>query len=223
VNSSYEILLTGDGSHTVRWIEGDVTFHSDHGAIQESKHVFMDHGLDYAVQRGKKSISIFEMGFGTGLNALLAWQRSIISKSHVIYHTIECYPLPENIISQLNYGRILNVHHEEISKLHRCQPDEMVEFHPNFSFIKYIEDMEGFAHQATYDLVFFDAFGPGCHPNQWKAPILEPLYHALNLEGALVTFCAQGAFKRELKSLGFKVESLPGPPGKREMTRAIKE
>lgn len=222
MNPSYEILVTEDESHTVRWIEGDVTFHSRHGAIQESQHVFIKYGLDALVKNGLNGITVFEMGFGTGLNALLAWKVAQQEKIHIDYQTIEQHFLPESIWGGLNHAAKLQIAPHLVSFMHSAPSNQSVNVDHHFSLKKYEEDIEHFTHSTSYDIIFYDAFGPGCHPEHWESKILSTLFATLRPGGFLITFCAQGAFKRSLKEVGFKVEPLPGPPGKREMTRAWK-
>ncbi len=222
MDHSYTLLVTGDGSHTVKWEQGNVTYHSNHGAIQESQHVFIKHGLDYALQSGKRKLSIFEMGLGTGLNALLTWNAVSAKDVNIDYHTIEQFALPESILSELNYTELLGLSPHLMDSIHRCKDGRRTTLKPTFEFTKHIGDIHRFEHHASYDLVYFDAFGPGCQPTLWEERILIPLYQSMHDGSVLVTFCAQGAFKRMLRKIGFQVEALPGPPGKREMTRAIK-
>lgn len=221
MNSPYEIVRTADGSDTVRYIPDDVTFHSVHGAIQESLHVFIKHGLE-ALPKTKKSIHIFEMGLGTGLNALLALQFGQEHQLVIKYTAVEKFPLPSAITNNLNYSETLNISKEVLQKIHQ-EDSKSQNLDDRFILDRHETDIVNYHHQATYDLVFFDAFGPGHQPTLWQKSILDSFYHHMNTGGFLVTFCAQGAFKRTLKEIGFEVEALPGPPGKREMTRAIKK
>lgn len=215
----YEIVRTTDGSDTVQLIGTGVTFHSKHGAIQESNHVFIANGLS-AFGDGT-DVSIFEMGFGTGLNAFLSYEYALRHNLSIHYTSIESTPLPSSITSQLNYPELLGDSTTIWSKLHEY-PNLKTQLHPNFYLEKHQVSIEEYVHGHGYDLIFFDAFGPGHQPTLWQDEVLSPLYESLKQGGMLVTFCAQGAFKRTLRRLGFEVEALPGPPGKREMTRAIK-
>ena len=220
MESSYEIVRTQDGSDTVRLLPEGVTFHSMHGAMQESQHVFITHGLAN-LPNDNNSISVFEMGFGTGLNAFLALQFAQEQKIELNYVAVDRDPLPSHIIHLLNYPDLAKVPIPWFVQLHSKAP-ESNHLSPYFTLEKTYIDIQDYHHKGTYDIVFFDAFGPGFQPFLWKADVLTPLFNSLTEGGILVTFCAQGAFKRQLKAIGFEVEVLPGPPGKREMTRARK-
>ena len=218
---SYEIVRTLDGSDTVRWIEGNATFHSKHGAIQESQHVFIANGLETIV-RDRNKIAVFEMGFGSGLNALLTWKYAHTNNLIVEYHCVELYPLPADLLSQLNHGPMLQFDVAETDAIVKSPIDKKVEIDSIFRLYRNQNDISEFEHSTNYDIVYFDAFGPGTSPKLWEFDILKSLYDALKPNGILVTFCAQGLFRRTLLKIGFEVESLKGPPGKREMTRARK-
>ena len=217
-----KLQISEDGSHTPISEIFQVTYHSIHGAITESNVVFIDAGLNFLLKNNYSSISIFEMGFGTGLNALLTYIWAEKNQVNVDYHTIEAYPVSKDISDQLNYGEILG-YQEILYQLHKCDWEIEINFSPYFSFCKYHQELENFDLKSKYDLVFFDAFSPASQPQLWETPILGKMYDILNYNGVLVSYCAQGAFKRNLKMVGFRVEAIPGPPGKREMTRAIKD
>ena len=212
--------MTSDGSHTVRWNAGDVTYHSMHGAIQESQHVFMASGLDYFPK--DKSLHIFEMGFGTGLNALLALMNANHYKRHIHYTSVESRPLDSEITDKLNYPTLLDIPEQTFHTLHTAVFDNDILISTYFTLHKKKCKIQEFAHQRKYDLIFYDAFGPGTQPGLWQEETLRPLYNQLKTGGLLVTYCAQGAFKRALKKIGFEVIPLPGPSGKREITQAWK-
>lgn len=216
------IQTSGDGSHTVlsKTFE-DVTYHSRHGAIAESNVVFIDAGLNYHLSRGKKQIKVFEMGFGTGLNALLSYIWSREKQVSVDYQTVEAYPLESHIFLQLNYAEILG-EKSVFESLHTIAWDQKHVIADFFSFNKHLSLVEDVKIDGRVDVIFYDAFAPSSQPHLWEIPILEKMYGVLNNGGILVSYCAQGAFKRNLKTCGFLVESIPGPPGKREMTRAVK-
>ena len=216
-----QLSISFDGSHTVVNDRFSVPYHSKHGAIAESNVVFIGAGLNYLKDLGKKEIHIFEMGFGTGLNSLLTYQWAKSHEISIFFHTVEAYPLPLDTIAQLNYTKILGdqVFFDEIHSV-----DWNVEHHlrDSFVFCKHLVEIENLALQPMFDVVFYDAFAPSSQPHLWEPPIMQKMYDCLTPNGALVSYCAQGAFKRHLKSVGFTVEGLPGPPGKREMTRGIK-
>lgn len=215
-----EIRQTADGSKTLYLPELDETYHSSHGAMQEAMHVFIQHGLAFIGQE-KKSISVFEMGFGTGLNALLTAQWAEQHSCSIRYIGIELHPIPKDIWQQMDYVQEV-LERERYSKIMAAEWGEYQEIEPNFQLKKVEEDILGLQLVEQVDLIYFDAFGPRAQSEMWDLPVLIKMYERLNPGGVFVTYCAQGQMKRNLKSLGFSLESLPGPPGKREMTRAIK-
>ena len=217
-----KVILTEDDSHSIYLPELDETYHSIHGAIQESKHVFIDAGLNYWLGKHANlpAVKMLEFGFGTGLNALLTIINIDVSIK-VDYHTLEKFPLPREITRSLNYGEILNKP-EIYDKIHNANWDERQSILPNFSIKKLETDFRDYIYDETYDIIYFDAFAPSKQPELWTKSIFECCYQSLNKGGVLVTYSARGQLKRDLKSIGFVVESLPGPPGKIEITRAIK-
>lgn len=221
-----EILITGDGSHSLRSHQFAVPYHSTHGAINESRHVFIEMGVRPALRAGEKEISILEIGFGTGLNALLVWQMAAAHPDvQFNYRTIERYPISAASAGALNYPELLEVAPADFLALHEAAWDEPVAISPNFSLFKINGDF--FAtltdHSASWaNVIFYDAFAPASQPELWEPEILSRCARVLQHNGTLVTYCAKGQFKRNLKQVGLRVEPLPGPPGKREMTRARK-
>lgn len=215
--------LTADGSHTL-YVEGlDETYHSKHGAIQEAEHVFISAGLDYFTEL---NLNVLEVGFGTGLNTFLTLLSAQKKNIKVNYTGIEAYPLSDEIIQQLNYTDELNSTKEEqelFQKLHEVEWESVQKITPYFNLIKWEVDLTEFKAEQQFDLIYFDAFGPRVQPEMWTKEIFEKMYTALNPNGILVTYCAKGSVKRTLKEVGFEIEALPGPPGKREMTRAVKK
>ena len=216
-----ELKKSRDGSHTLYLPELNETYHSIHGAINESKHVFLKMGLNAV---GLNTINILEIGFGTGLNAFLTMLEAIKSgKQKIYYHTLEPYPLEENVYKQLNYPAIISSEHESLFlELHQVDWDITHQIAPDFSFHKSIKRLENIDLDATIDIIYFDAFAPNKQPELWEVEALKNCFKALKPGGILVTYCSQGQFKRNLKTVGFEVEKLEGPPGKREMTRGIK-
>lgn len=198
----------------------DEHYHSIHGAIQESQHVFIDAGLKYFK---RDPVKIFEVGFGTGLNAFLTCLEAINSKKTVIYHSIELFPLDIQLALKLNYPeQIFKESRTIFEKLHSTVWNTEEKITGNFSLLKIKADLTTFTFDKGYDLVFYDAFGPDKQPEVWGINILKKVYNALNKRGILTTYCAKGIVKRNLMQVGFEIESLPGPPGKREMIRATK-
>ncbi len=216
-----EVIQTSDGSSTIYIPEMDENYHSKHGAIQEAEHVFIQHGLKKMEEKGRNSISIFEMGFGTGLNAFLTKIRANVPVNYV---GIEAFPVSEEELEAINYvNQVGSEHENDFSAIHDAEWNKLIQLDSNFSIKKVQEKIENYnLENASFDLIYFDAFGPRAQAEMWKIEILQKMYDGLKSGGALVTYCARGQFKRDLKSLGFEIEPLPGPPGKREMTRAWK-
>ena len=221
--TSLKVIATADGSHTLRNEDLAETYHSSHGAIQESKHVFIANGFEFYVSHGTPvEVSILEIGFGTGLNALLTLQRAIENQINVKYTSIEPFPVPAEVWRQLNYAQLLGLT-DAYEKLHQSSWDLPAEIHPHFHLQKRktaLEDITSFS--TDFDIVYYDAFSPAKQPSLWTLAVLEKVVTALKDGGMFVTYCAKGALKRNLKALGLVTESLPGPPGKREMVRATK-
>ena len=221
--SSLKIITTHDGSHSLLNEQLNETYHSVHGALQESKHVFIQHGLDFASKNlGKSTINILEVGFGTGLNALLSLQRAIANDLTIQYTTLEAFPVEESIWSKLNYVESARVK-EQFEKLHWVEWNESENIALNFILKKLHTTLQQVVLEINhYDLIYFDAFAPNKQPEMWELPMLRKIAEVMKPGGLFVTFCAKGQLKRDLRSVGLTVETLPGPPGKREMVRAIK-
>lgn len=221
-----KIRLTSDGSHTLYNESLNETYHSTHGAIQESMHVFIAQGFRYMLDiRPGKIIRIFEVGLGTGLNALLTAIESGKHSIQVDYVSIEPYPVPGAVIQELNYLSILDDPSAEayFDRIHAAKWGAIEILHPHFSFRKIqtsIQSLEGIT--GHFHVVYFDAFAPGKQPEMWYKDVLARIYDLLESKGVVVTYCAKGQVKRDLADVGFIVESLPGPPGKREMIRGTK-
>lgn len=215
-----QLVITGDGSHTLTAVGMDEHYHSTHGAVRESEHVFIDYGLD-AIELD--SINILEVGFGTGLNALLTLMNSVGKR--VNYETIEAFPVSTELVEKLNYKDRLNLNDDVVrmfEAMHKCEWDQPIDISSDFQFRKHHCRLEDMQFKGLYDLVYYDAFGPRSQPEMWSVERLSPVVDAISPGGILVTYCAQGAFKRNLRQLGLMVEELPGPPGKRQMTRGRK-
>jgi len=217
---SIQIITTQDGSHSLFNSTLNETYHSVHGAIQESTHVFIKKGLEFLIERSNPSaINILEVGFGTGLNALLTLKYALTSAIKIKYTTLETFPLGDDIWPWLNYSAVLG-HKEYYEKLHQSPWGEPVNILPNFELLKLNTKLEEvILPQGHFDIIFFDAFAPNKQPELWEYPILQKIACYLNNKGIFVTYCAKGQLKRDLKALGFTVETLPGPPGKKEMVR----
>lgn len=216
------VITTSDGSQTILNEITQDTYHSRNGAIQESEHVFIKNGLAYFAENfSKPQLSILEFGLGTGLNVLLSHYWSINSKPDVkiCYHAVEKFPLSIDILSQLHFKEVPN---DKIllEKIHGCMDCKTIQLSDHFQFTIHEQDFEGFNFEDKFDIIFHDAFSPTTHPSVWQEAFLLKCFNLLNDNGILITYCAQGAFKRALKAVGFTVENLQGPPGKREITRA---
>lgn len=218
------LQITEDGSHTVFSERFGETYHSRHGALTESGHVFINAGLTYAVEHGLSEIEILEAGFGTGLNALMTWMEAEKRQLSVSYTGIEAYPVSIQDAEQLNYPATLGAPEwsGRFMQLHQLPWGERSRISGKFNLLKINSLIQEFTADSAFDVVYFDAFAPQTQPELWTAEVMVQLFHALRPGGVLVTYCAQGAFRRNLKAAGFVVESLPGPPFKREMTRALR-
>lgn len=223
--SEKKLLITEDGSHTIFVPELNETYHSTHGAIQESTYVFIHQGLQFFLEkRQKKLVNVFEVGFGTGLNALLSALFAAENEYFIQYKSIEAYPLEKSEIEQLNYINLIkNQHAKEIfDKIHTCSWEAWEAISPNFQLFKVNQKLQDYERSECYDVCLFDAFAPSKQPEMWRMNLLEKVYTSLVRHGIFVTYCAKGQLKRDLRAIGFQVETLPGPPGKKEMVRGIK-
>jgi tRNA U34 5-methylaminomethyl-2-thiouridine-forming methyltransferase MnmC len=217
------IFVTQDGSHSIFSEQYGVSYHSKYGAITESAHVFINAGLRYKAVV-QPEIAILEVGFGTGLNAFLSWLEAERRNLVLRYYSIEAYPIPMEDLEDFNYTEKLNIPNRQADfcRLHQCAWNRSAKLSAHFRLYKKQIRLEAFRTNQRFDLIYFDAFAPQAQPELWTERILALMYKSLKPEGALVTYCAQGNFKRTLKKVGFEVECLEGPPGKREMTRASK-
>jgi len=221
---SNQLFLTQDGSHSIFSKQFGVSYHSKYGAIQETQHVFIDAGLrPKSLQQ--KEIAILDIGFGTGLNAYMTLLESIKNDLQTTYVAYEAFPIGKEQVELLNYPQLLKAPSSAayFSLLHNQEWNRIGQLHDNFTFTKHLSSFQNIDFQDTFDLIYFDAFAPSAQPELWETALLSKMYKALKCNGMLVTYCAKGQVKRNLKEVGFKVEKLKGPPGKREMTRAIKE
>ena len=221
------LFLTEDGSHSVYSEQLGVSYHSKHGAIQETQHVFINAGLEYILQKSPTEINILEIGFGTGLNAFMTFLESEHQPitATINYFTIEAYPLSMEQVFEINYVEQLDAEpfKDIFLKMHSSDWSKMHPLSKKFNFQKLLMNFEDIDFQNHMDLIYFDAFAPDIQPQLWEQDLMAKMFKALRSQGALTTYCAKGMVKRTLKSVGFFIESLPGPPGKREMTRAVKK
>jgi tRNA U34 5-methylaminomethyl-2-thiouridine-forming methyltransferase MnmC len=220
-----ELFLTGDGSHTLFVPEMNEHYHSTFGAITESMQVFISHGL--GCFHGKGEITIFEAGFGTGLNALLTALNGHRQGMRISYYAVEKNPVEPEIIRKLNYpGLLENPENRALDlfrDMHEAPWEQMTVIDPWFQLKKIHCDLRGFIPGFTYDLLYFDAFAPDKQPDMWTRDIFHPLIQHLNPGGIITTYCVKGSVQRLLKDEGLSVEKLPGPPGKREVLRGTKK
>jgi len=223
------LTVSEDGSHTLCREDLNETYHSIHGAIQESKHVFIDAGLRHWLKNNiSNDIKILEVGFGTGLNALLTldYLRKEAQELKVKYTGYELYPLEKEITQQLNYTsekHSLTALRPEFELMHATNWQQSNEISSEFQLTKIDQSILELDDNQKYDLIFYDAFAPQVEPTLWEVEVFEKIYNATKPEGIFVTYCAKGQVRRDLESVGFKMERIPGPPGKREMLRGTKE
>lgn len=219
---SLEIITTSDGSHTLRNRALNETYHSIHGAVQESLHVFIGNGLAYYDERHRGEwISILEVGFGTGLNALLSAQHTMHTDIRIRYTTIEPFPLKKEVWSVLNYGDPDKGGHL-YRALHEAAWNQQVPISQEFTILKLDKPLQAVDLDESYDIIYFDAFAPQIQPELWSYTSLQKVVSLLKAGGVFVTYSASGQLKRDLKALGLSVDTLAGPPGKNEMVRGVK-
>ena len=217
-----EIIKTLDGSTTIHLQDWDECYHSKHGAIQEAKHVFIKNGLSLFEAN---PVSIMEIGFGTGLNAFITFLESIQKNQIIDYVGIEAYPVEADEVLGMNYVTELGALEFEniFEKMHKCEWDKKNEICSSFSLTKRKQFFHEIDDFETFDLIYFDAFGYRVQPELWSTEIFRKMYNSLKPNGVLVTYAARGVVKRSMIEVGFTVEKLAGPPGKREMFRAFKK
>lgn len=216
-----KIITTADGSKTIQIEDWNEQYHSVHGAIQEAYHVFIKHGLSLFHDQ---PLSILEIGFGTGLNALITLLESQKRGLDIAYKGIEAYPVVREELKQLDYIEALDAGDMEhcFFNMHQISWGQPHLILPNFSLIKQQIDFREIADVDQFDLIYFDAFGARVQPELWTEDVFAIMFRALKKDGVLVTYSAKGSVRRAMQAVGFVVERLPGPPGKREMLRALK-
>ncbi len=214
-----ELVFTADGSTSLKILDWDECYHSRHGAIAESQHVFIKNGL----HQFKQSVNILEIGFGTGLNALLTALDASKRNLAVRYVGIDAYPLPLNEANHMNFSDALEVSPTLFNSMHQTPWGEYCEISPNFRLCKQQQFLQELQTDHPFDLVYFDAFGYRVQPELWTTAVFKRIYNMMNAEGILVTYASKSVVRKNLIEVGFTVEKLPGPPGKREMLRAIKK
>ncbi|MGG6230260.1 tRNA (5-methylaminomethyl-2-thiouridine)(34)-methyltransferase MnmD [Tenacibaculum sp. SDUM215027] len=213
-----EIIITSDGSTTIHLPDWNEQYHSKHGAIQEAYHVFIRNGLKHV---DAKSISILEIGFGTGLNCFITL---LEAGKKVDYVGVEAYPVAKEEVEKLNYVVELEAQGKQtlFEKIHEVSWEEKHDITPDFSLIKRKQFFAEITDENYFDLIYFDAFGAKVQPDLWTEDIFKIMFAALKPGGVLVTYSAKGSVRRAMQTVGFDVERLPGPPGKREMLRGTK-
>lgn len=215
-----KLVITEDGSHTIFVPKLNEHYHSMHGAVQESEHIFINYGFNFSKA---DPVRIFEIGFGTGLNALLTAARSMEGNREVFYTAIEKYPVESELVEMLNYIGFAGENGEKLFSLINEAPwGETRRICKNFSICKLQGDLVTDSIAGDYDLVYFDAFGPDKQPEMWSAEIFNKIGALTVVGGVLVTYSSKGEVRRNLEASGFEVTRLPGPPGKRQIIRAIK-
>ncbi len=217
--------MTRDGSHTIAMPAKGIAYHSVHGALQESMHVYIKAGLKQLLNSFTQGqISILEVGFGTGLNALLTAIELEKSETMAYYVALEPFPIRHEEATVLNYCeqcRRTDLKSVFI-KMHHCDWNKGIVLTENMLLCKCSNTLETFGSATKFDLIYYDAFAPSAQPELWTKEVFQKLYGMLNAGGLLVTYCSKGDVRRAMAAAGFAVKRLPGPPGKREMLRAEK-
>ncbi|MDO1499942.1 tRNA (5-methylaminomethyl-2-thiouridine)(34)-methyltransferase MnmD [Winogradskyella maritima] len=219
-----KIITTSDGSKTIQIKDWNEQYHSIHGALQEALHVFIKTGLHHYLRLFRpKSIRILEIGFGTGLNAILTQIEAEKEFVKIGYTGIEAYPVEASEIEQLNYTDIIPECESDIfTKIHKTEWEDFQDISKYFELKKEQKFFKDITVQSEFDIIYFDAFGARVQPELWTEDIFQIMFNALKANGILVTYSAKGSVRRAMEAVGFSVERLPGPPGKREMLRASK-
>ena len=227
------LITTADGSHSLYVKDLDEHYHSIHGAIQEAVHVFIKTGLHHLHNKDYDEINILEIGFGTGLNALLTCLEAENLKVKINYTALEAFPLEDKLLNELNYVELVAATNNEMNQvrhdiggifqqLHSSEWEKNIPISPYFTLHKIKNTLQEVQFKNSFDIIYFDAFGPRVQPEMWTEELFSKIYSATKQNGCLVTYCAKGEVKRILKKVGYTVETLPGPPRKREMVRGTK-
>ncbi len=216
-----KIITTSDGSKTIHIADWNEQYHSKHGAIQEAYHVFIKSGLSLFKNR---DLALLEIGFGTGLNAFISLLEAKSRGLNIAYTGVEAYPITTDELQQLNYVSELDAENfeEYFFKMHACLWEEPTKILDHFWLHKQQKNFMKIDNIEEFNLIYFDAFGARVQPELWTEEMFCKMFQSLKSNGVLVTYAAKGSVRRAMQAVGFKVERLPGPPGKREMLRAIK-
>jgi tRNA U34 5-methylaminomethyl-2-thiouridine-forming methyltransferase MnmC len=219
--ADFSMFLTRDGSYTLYSHALDERYHSVHGAVQESFHVFIRMGFEATVA---EPLRVLEIGLGTGLNMLLTWVEADLNERMVVYTALEPYPVPAPALEAMDHSGALEVPGRRAPFLDMMALNEGVvaEPSPHFRFERSWTKAQDLDVTEAFDLIYFDAFGPANQPEMWGADVFQRMFKALAPGGVLVTYCAKGVVRRTMQSVGFMVERVPGPVGKKEMLRARK-
>ncbi|SFU34088.1 tRNA U34 5-methylaminomethyl-2-thiouridine-forming methyltransferase MnmC [Pustulibacterium marinum] len=217
-----KVVKTADGSTTIHIEEWNENYHSSHGAIQEAYHVFIKSGLN--LFPNDSTLGILEIGFGTGLNAFITFLEAEKRNLHIKYHGVEAYPVQQEELDVLNYVEQLQAQEKQsyFNVMHAEEWEKEFEIAENFILKKRKQFFSEIEDKNSFNLIYFDAFGARVQPDLWTEEIFQKMYDALETGGVLVTYAAKGSVRRAMLSVGFSVEKLAGPPGKREMLRATK-
>lgn len=219
-NQTLKLVTTSDGSYTLFVPELNEHYHSVFGAVQESEYIFIGCGFDFC---RKNPVRIFEAGFGTGLNALLTCKRNE-DKKNVIYTSLELHPLSAEVTDKLNYPDIIKGNYNPVfRRIHSCNWGRPEIISPGFTLHKIQGDLITMEIEGKYDIIYFDAFGPDKQPEMWSDEVFRKMSDIAGEECVFVTYSAKGEVRRRLNRVGFDVDLLPGPPGKRQIIRAIKK
>ena len=220
------IISSDDGSHTIELIDQNEQYHSTHGAIQESEHVYIQHGLK-RISAQNKTINILEVGMGTGLNVLLSYRYAISHGLSINYTAVEAYPLEEIIWKQLNYSQLIEDGNSLLTtynQIHESEWHKEIPLGDHFTFYKIDQKIQDISlKEDYYDVVYHDAFNPDLEPDLWREALFGKIYKSMKSNSLLTTYSTKGIIKRALKSCGFIIQKKPGPPGKREILNAVKK
>ena len=214
------LIETKDGSFSLKRSDLNESYHSEYGALSETKLVFIDYGFLYWCKNNPDSNPrVLEIGFGSGLNAIATMK---FADRKTEFETLELYPVPIEMIRRLNYGKLLEME-AEFDYMHTSAWNERTEINHNFTLSKYNTAAQEFDFgKERFDVVYLDAFSPDNEPDLWTVDFFKKIYQSCRANAVLTTDCCKGIVKRALKEAGFQIEKLPGPEGKREVLRAIK-
>lgn len=214
-----KITQTADKSSTLYSSQFEEHYHSVNGAVSESLHIFIDAGFNFI---DKNEINVLEIGFGTGLNAILTYEQAKLSEKIIFYDAIELYPAEFDVIKKLNFHETANINNEVFLQMHKLSWNEKHKITQDFIFRKVQNDLLKIDFANKYDLIYFDAFSPETQPEMWTEKVFTKIYNSMNTGGILTTYSSKGIVKQALRNSGFTVKRLPGPKGKRHILRAVK-